>query len=162
MHALRKFLRGWARHTAGILKKEKIRLSSIINNLEASAEVRLLSAQEIELKNQSNAEIARLLREEELKWYQRSKSRFILKKDANIRYFHVVADGKHKKKLMHSLIQDEGMIEGQEQLKSYITSYYKSLFGAPPENSFSLDESQTADIPQVSVLENDFLTAPYT
>ena len=97
--------------------------------------------QEIELKSQSNAQIARLLREEELKWYQRSKSQFILEGDSNTRYFHSIANGRHGKKLIHSLVQDEGTIEGHEQLKSYITNYYKGLFGAPKEGSFSMDES---------------------
>jgi hypothetical protein len=49
-----------------------------------------------------------------------------------------------------------------EQLKSYITSYYKGFFGAPEENNFSLDETRTEDIPQVSQAENNFLTSPYT
>jgi mannosylglycoprotein endo-beta-mannosidase len=124
--------------------------------------VRPLSTQEIELKSQSSAEIARLLREEELKWYQRSKSQFILEGDSNTRYFHSIANGRHRKKRIRSLVQDEGTIEGHEQLKSYITNYYKSLFGAPEEGSFSLDESRTADIPQVSDEENDLLTAPYS
>ena len=83
LRALRKHLSGWARFTAGQLKKEKLRLSSIIDDLEALAEVRPLSPHEIELKNQSNAEIAGLLREEELKWYQRSKAQFILEGDSN-------------------------------------------------------------------------------
>ena len=53
-------------------------------------------------------------------------------------------------------------IEGHEdQLKSYITSYYKNLFGAPEECTFSLDESRTNDIAQVSNEENSLLTAPY-
>jgi hypothetical protein len=91
IRATRKHLGGWARHTAGILKKEKLRLSSIIDNLEALAEVRPLLPQEIELKSQSNAQIARLLREEEIKWYQMSKSQFILEGDANTRYFHSFA-----------------------------------------------------------------------
>ena len=56
MCALRKFLRGWARHTAGILKKEKLRLSSIIDDLEALAEIRALSDLELEIKSQSNAQ----------------------------------------------------------------------------------------------------------
>jgi hypothetical protein len=42
MHALRKHFSGWASHTAGILKKEKLRLSAIIDELEAAAEVRSL------------------------------------------------------------------------------------------------------------------------
>jgi hypothetical protein len=43
MRALRKHLSGWARHVTGILKQEKQKLSSIIDNLEALAEVRPLS-----------------------------------------------------------------------------------------------------------------------
>ena len=104
IRALRTYLVGWARHTTGLLKKEKIHLSSIIDALEALAEVRLLSPQEIELKSQSNAKIAKLLREEELKWYQRSKAQFILQRDSNTRYFHSIANGRHRKKRIHSLV----------------------------------------------------------
>jgi hypothetical protein len=116
---------------------------------------------EILLKNQSNAEIAKLLREEEIKWYQRSKSQFILEGDANTRYSHNVANGRHKKKLIHSLVQDEGTTEGHANLKLYITNYYKGLFGSPDEGNFSMDESRIDDIPQVSVEENNFLNALY-
>jgi hypothetical protein len=98
IRALRSHLRGWARHVSGVLRKEKLRLSTIIDDLETLAEVGPLSTQEIELKNQSNAKIASLLREEELKWYQRSKSQFILEGDSNTRYFHSVANGRHRKK----------------------------------------------------------------
>jgi mannosylglycoprotein endo-beta-mannosidase len=102
------------------------------------------------------------LREEEIKWYQRSKSQFILEGDANTRYFHSVANGRHRKKLIHSLVQDEGIIEGHEYLKSYITNYYKGLFGSPEEGNFSMDETRIDDIPQVSTKENSLLTAPYS
>jgi hypothetical protein len=108
-----------------------------------------------------NAQIAGL-HEEELKWYQQSKAQFILEGDSNTRYFHGVANGRHRKKRIHSLVQDDGRIEGHEQLKAYITNYYRNLFGAPEESSFSLDETQTDDIPQVSMEENGFLTEPYS
>jgi hypothetical protein len=64
-----------------------------------------------------------------------------------------------QEKRIQSLVQDEGVIEGHEQLKSYITSYYKGLSGPPDESSFSVDESQIADISQVSHEENAVLTA---
>jgi hypothetical protein len=147
MRAMRRHLYGWASHTTGILKKEKLRLSAIIDELEALVEVRLLSSDEIELKSQSNTQITSLLREEELKWYQRSKAQFILEGDSNTRYFHGMANGRHRRKRIQSLVQDEGQIEGHEQLKSYITNYYKGLFSHPEESSFSLDETQTDDIP---------------
>jgi hypothetical protein len=47
-------------------------------------------------------------------------------------------------------------------LKSYITNYYKGLFGYPEEGNFSMDETQTNNIPQVSIEENNFLTSLYT
>jgi hypothetical protein len=51
IRALRTHLRGWARHVSGVLKKEKLRLFFIIDDLEALAEVGRLSTHEIELKN---------------------------------------------------------------------------------------------------------------
>jgi endonuclease/exonuclease/phosphatase family metal-dependent hydrolase len=107
LQAVCKHLSGWACHITCILKQHKQKLSTIIDELEALAEVRPLSVHEIELKSQSNAQIANLLREEELKLYQRSKSQFILEGDSNTRYFHGVANGRHRKKRIHSLVQDE-------------------------------------------------------
>jgi hypothetical protein len=66
------------------------------------------------------------------------------------------------KKHIHSLVQDDGTIEGLDNLRSYITNYYKNLFGAPEEGNFSMDESRTDDIPQVSIEENNLLTAEYS
>jgi hypothetical protein len=137
-------------------------MPSIIDDLEAIAEVRLLTTHEIELKSQYNVKLAGLLYQEEVKWYQRSKTQFMLEGDSNTRYFQSVANGRHRKKLIHSLVQEEGVIEGYEQQKSYITSYYNGLFGAPEESDISMDESRIADIPQVSPEENAVLVAPYS
>jgi hypothetical protein len=48
IRALCSHLSGWARHITSVLKKEKLRLSSIIDDLEALAEIGPLSTQEIE------------------------------------------------------------------------------------------------------------------
>jgi hypothetical protein len=68
-----------------------------------------------------------------------------------------VANGRHRKKCIHSLVQDEGTIEGLDNLKNYITSYYKNLFGAPDEGNFSMDESQIDDIPMFPLRKIIFL-----
>ena len=65
-------------------------------------------------------------------------------------------------KLIHSLSQDKGTIKGHEQFKVYIAKYYKNLFGESEEGTFSMDETRTDDIPQVSDEENVLLTAPYS
>jgi hypothetical protein len=53
----------------GQLKREKLSLSSNIDDLEALTEVRPLTKQEIDLKSRYSAKLAGLLREEEFKWY---------------------------------------------------------------------------------------------
>ena len=133
---------------------------SIIDELEVFVEVRPLSTQEIDLKNRSNVEMVGLLREDELKLYQWSKAQFILEGDSNTRYFHSLANGRYRNKFIHSLVKDEGTIEGHEQLKSYITKFYKNLLGELEADNFSLDETRTDDFPQVSDEENAHLIAP--
>ena len=76
-----------------------------------------------------------------------------------MKYFHLIANGKHRKKKKIQLEQDEGTIVGEENLRFYITNFYKTLFGAPATNNFSLREDLVAVIPQLSVEENNVLIA---
>jgi hypothetical protein len=54
------------------------------------------------------------------------------------------------------------VIEGQENLKIFIAKYYKDLFGSSQRNTFSLDESEIDDIPQINEEENKLLTETFT
>jgi hypothetical protein len=49
-----------------------------------------------------------------------------------------------------------------DNLKAYITNYYKNLFRAPEEGNFSMDDTLTDDIPQVSIEKNNLLTTEYS
>ena len=62
-----------------------------------------------------NARVTELLREEELKWYQRSKVRNLLEGDANMKYFQLVVNGKHRKTRIFKLEQEDG---GDQQILS--------------------------------------------
>jgi hypothetical protein len=59
------------------------------------------------------------------------------------------------------LEQDEGTFLGEDNLKVYITEYYKKLFGDLDHNSVSMMEDQVTDIPQLSPEENAILTAKF-
>src|SRR6266508_3833486 len=67
--ALRRFLRGWARHTNGLYKQKKTELLSTMNELDIAAEGRDLSPYEQEHLAQARDHLARLLREEEMKYF---------------------------------------------------------------------------------------------
>ena len=130
--------------------------------MDKKAELTLLSQEEIELKHRLKDRLVSLLREEEIYWYQRSKSTKLLQGDRNTRYFQLIASGKHRKTKIFQLEQDGKIIKGEENLKKHITSYYKTLFGSSGGNDFSLDESYIEDIPQVSAEENIILSAHFT
>ena len=74
----------------------------------------------------------------------------------------MIVNGKHRKKKIIQLEQDEGIIVGHENLKAYVSNYYKQLFGPPEASTVSLNKSVIGDIPQLRAEENDILSAPFT
>jgi hypothetical protein len=86
----------------------------------------------------------------------------LLEGDSNTKYFQLMASRKYRKPRIFQLQHEGRIIEGDQALKEYITSYYKDLFGPPTPSSFSLDESKVDDIEQMSHEENDLLTRPFT
>jgi len=134
----------------------------LLDNLDKKAESSPLSDQEINLKHYLKERLVHLLREEELKWYERAKVKTLLEGDANTRFFHLVADAKHQKHHIYKLENDQGVVIGDEHLKRHITSYYKNLFGQSKNCNMSLREDQNQDIPQISPEENDILVSPFT
>ena len=159
---LRAFLRGWARNMSSVYKAQKISLLNIIDTLDLKAETTPLNASEREAMREANDKIANLRRDEESKWAQRAKVKHVQEGGNNTKYFHLIANGKHRRKRIFQLEQDEETIVGHENIKNYITTYYKGLFGEPEKNYFSLVESNTTDIPQISAQENAILTADFT
>lgn len=146
---LRQHLKGWAKHASGVYKKEKKDILDKIDSLDKKDEHTHLSRQEVDLKNCLHNRLAQILREEEVKWYQRAKIKELLQGDSNTKYFHLIASGKHRKTRIFQLQDGDQIIKGDEALTKYITFYYKGLFGLPD------DVSLTHDIPQVTQMEND-------
>jgi 23S rRNA maturation mini-RNase III len=77
----------------GAYKKEKQELLRKAEELDKKAESQLLSQREWDLKQSIHERVTQLLREEEIKWFQRAKTTKILKRDNNTNYFHMVANG---------------------------------------------------------------------
>ena len=86
----------------------------------------------------------------------------LLEGDDNTRFFHLVANGKHQKQHIYKLENDQGIVIGDDQLKSHITQFYKNLFGSPNASEFTLEEDRIQDIPQVTQEDNDLLTSEFT
>jgi hypothetical protein len=68
-------------------QERKKELLDKLDMLDKMAEARLLFVQETDLKQCLHNCLGQLLREEELKWYERSKAKHLLKRDSNTKYF---------------------------------------------------------------------------
>lgn len=99
----------------GAYNKEKKELQRKAKELDKKAETHQLSQHEWDLKQCVKDRLAQLLREEELKWFQRAKTTNILKGDNNTRYFQMVANGKRRKTRILRLEQEEGIVEGNDK-----------------------------------------------
>lgn len=159
---VRQHLRGWAMHTSGLLKKEKKEIIAKLDDLDKRAEIVLLSTAELDLRNYLQNRLAQLLREEEIKWYQRAKVKELLEGDSNTKYFQMIANGKFRKNRIFQMTDGARMLYDEGELKSHITGYYKNLFGPPESTSFTLDEDLRDDIIQVTQVENEKLTQPFS
>ena len=121
-----------------------------LDELDKKAEITPLDGNELNLKHALNNRLTELLREEEVKWYQRAKVKDLLEGEANTKYFQLVASGNHRTTRIFQLEQEEGLICGDIELKKYITKYCKKFFGPPDNNFVSMDKLLRDDIPQVS------------
>jgi hypothetical protein len=80
-------LRGWVKHTSGQYKKEKKEILGTLDGLDKKAEHTPLQVEETNIKQCLNNRLAQLLREEEIKWYQRAKVNDFLQGESNTKYF---------------------------------------------------------------------------
>jgi hypothetical protein len=83
---------------SGNYKKEKTRLLDIIDSLDIKAESVPLSESERICKKEANERLLSLRRDEESKWAQRAKVKYIQEGEDNTKYFHLIANSKHRKK----------------------------------------------------------------
>jgi mannosylglycoprotein endo-beta-mannosidase len=86
-------------------------------------------------------ELNNLYAEQESYSYQRAHGRCILEGDQNTSYFHKIANGRKRKNLVHSMLDNGSIIEGTVNLVKHATDYYKNLFGPAPGNLFHIDQN---------------------
>jgi hypothetical protein len=111
---LRRFLKGWAKNQRGKYRKEKERLLSNIDDLDIKAESTPLSIFERKTLKDATDHLNKLRRDEETKWAQRPKVKHVHEEGNNTKYFHLIANGKHRKKKIFQLEQEEGTTMGEE------------------------------------------------
>uniref|UniRef100_J3M899 Uncharacterized protein n=1 Tax=Oryza brachyantha TaxID=4533 RepID=J3M899_ORYBR len=95
-----------------------------------------------EKRDQLEKQLKIMMREDEIKWFQRSKEKEIIEGDNNTKYYNAKANGSKRKDSIEYLEQEEGVIHGQENLMVYITNFYKNLFSQPDSIQIRMQEGK--------------------
>ena len=143
----------------GEYRRKRKKLAVALDELDRKCECVGLCASDRDLQLKMKAELKTLIREEELKRIQRSKEIDLLEGDNNTKYYHAKANGRRRKTSIIRLMQDEGVIEGQQQLMNYITDFYKGLFGRPDNSTISLNGD---GITKLSEADGEILTRNFS
>ena len=96
---IRQKIKGWLINANVVYRKRKKKeLLGLLDELDKNAEIRGLSAQDIEIRKALIRELKDILKMEEIKWLQRYKDRQIREGDSNTRYYHAKVNGRRRKK----------------------------------------------------------------
>ena len=91
--------KGWGLNLQGELRKLRKELQEELITLENLEETNSLSTDQWQRKTWIISENLRLLKQEELYWYNRSHETWLLNGDLNTKYFHRVASGRKRKNM---------------------------------------------------------------
>jgi hypothetical protein len=140
----------------------KINITKRIQEIDTFAESRLLDIIEWEERIDLEKQLEDMDNLEEMYWKHRVGDNWILKGDANTKFFHQFANGRRKNNVAY-LKTDNGEIRGLKDITAHVVEFYKKLFGHNDAcslrlgdnfwpSSFTLDEDK-ADLIKTFELE---------
>lgn len=122
-----------------MLRKKRKEYQNELLELEEIEESVGLSVTQYERKAWLLCENMKNLEQEEMYWFERSHTNWLLKGDNNTSYFHKIANGRRRKSSIITLEKNGTIIEGDSNLLNHATEYYTDLFGPPVEHQIHMD-----------------------
>jgi hypothetical protein len=138
--------------------RRKKRLSDILEDIDKNVEIHGLTANDRELYLDTTRLLNILVKEDNIKWFQRAKSADLKLGQTCTKYFMAKASGRRKKNRIKQLWHGDVLLEGDDLLQAHATEFYTKLFGESDRNGISLD----IDFPHtLSEVENRDLTKEF-
>ena len=88
--------------------------------------------------------------------------KWVCEGDANTQFFHLVANGRRRKKTI-TMLESEGVtITDQNEIREAIYTYYRKLFGVQPETKVTLGDGAWTEHGKLDSHDNASLLKPIT
>jgi mannosylglycoprotein endo-beta-mannosidase len=85
-----------------------------------------------------------------------------LEGDANTSYFHSIANGRRRKKMILSIEDGENVLTEEGEIREHILRFYKDLFGSVPDPEIHLSPDIWEGPRRVSREDNEMLLQPFS
>ena len=158
----RKNAKAWSINVDAANKKKKNDLTLEFDILDTFAESSVLSDEEKTRMDAIKFELTGLLRQEEIKAWQRSRDRFIKEGDRNTSYFHAIASQRRRKKQIAVLDGPDGPAESTSGMLKIASDFYKNLFSKEDRINLFLGPNFWDPEDLVTEEENVLLQKPFS
>jgi hypothetical protein len=161
-YALRQFLKGWGANLGKDSRVFKANLLAKIQELDRMADGPGLDEEGWALRYHLEGQMMDILCAEEEYWRQRGRQQWVLKGDANTKFFHAFANGRKRKCAIFALQSPSGLVTDKMAIQEIIYSFYHDLIGADEPKMLSAHPHLRAGQRCVSNLENEELMRSFT
>ena len=116
----------------------------------------------IKLENKLRTEMERVLNDEEMLWFQKSRLEALSDGDRNTRYFHLSTIIRRKRNRVDALLDESGnWVTNADQVKSMILTFWKQLF-QEEHCSASVEPLPRDYFPDISDIDREKLARPFS
>ncbi|KAK1650817.1 hypothetical protein QYE76_068622 [Lolium multiflorum] len=120
-------LHSWSKDILGDLQNRIKKAKKDLNRCRKKD----ISPEQVSLEQLLRYKLERLQDQKNVYWKQRAKAHWLKDGDQNTSFFHACASERRRVNMLKKLRNDDGgWVEGDEELRSFITNYYQSLFSS--------------------------------
>lgn len=154
-------LENWNKDVFGNIFARKRKLERRIEGTRRQLAL-AISDHYIELEHKLCTELEEVLQQEQVLWFQKSRTDFLLNGDRNTRFYHLSTIIRRRHNRILRLQSDSGeSIEDPDVIKEIITNFFKGLYTtdeAPePQDWYNLNHT----FPELSPLQMEEIEAPF-
>jgi hypothetical protein len=126
----RQFLKGWVANVGKQSRVAKANLLARIQELDRTVDGLGLDEEGWALRYHLEGKMMDILSAKEECWCQRGRQEWLLKGDANTKFFHAFANGRKRKCAISASVSDNGIVTNKRAIQEMVYAFYRELMGA--------------------------------
>lgn len=127
--SMKDHLRGWSHNVFGSVKKKKRQLLARLDGIQRQTSLGNMNCFLSNLEKELQTELHNVLYQEELMWFQRSRTQWLHDGDRNTRYYQLKAVNRKKRNRILMLRNSERRwMENEAEIKDHVTNFFMELF----------------------------------